>query len=78
MAASKRCRRVSSSPATWGIAFELAFAAAIVYVPVLQQLFGTAALGPDTLAVIAPFPFIVWGIDELRRLGRRRRQARLN
>jgi magnesium-transporting ATPase (P-type) len=59
----------------WGIAFELAFAAAVVYVPVLQQLFGTAALGPDTLAVVAPFPFIVWGVDELRRLGRRRRQA---
>ena len=54
-----------------------AFAAAVVYVPVLQQLFGTAALGPATLAVIAPFPFIVWGIDELRRLSRRRQQAQL-
>jgi calcium-translocating P-type ATPase len=62
----------------WGIAFELAFAAAVVYVPVLQQLFGTAALGPDTLAVVAPFPFIVWGVDELRRLGRRRRRASLS
>ena len=57
-----------------GIAFELAFTAAVVYVPPLQQLFGTAALGPGTLAVIAPFPFAVWGLDELRRLRRRRRR----
>jgi magnesium-transporting ATPase (P-type) len=56
----------------WGIAFEVAFTAALVYLPPLQQLFGTAALGPGTLAVIAPFPFIVWGLDELRRLKRRR------
>jgi magnesium-transporting ATPase (P-type) len=56
----------------WGIAFEVAFTAALVYIPPLQQLFGTAALGPGTLAIIAPFPFIVWGLDELRRLKRRR------
>jgi magnesium-transporting ATPase (P-type) len=42
----------------WGIAFELAFTAALVYLPPLQQLFGTAALGPVTLAIIAPFPFV--------------------
>jgi magnesium-transporting ATPase (P-type) len=57
----------------YGIAFELAFAAALVYLPPLQQLFGTAALPPSALAVIAPFPFIVWGVDELHRLRRRRR-----
>ena len=45
----------------WGIAFEVAFAAALVYLPPLQQLFGTAALGPVTLATIAPFPVAVWG-----------------
>jgi calcium-translocating P-type ATPase len=56
----------------WGIAFEVAFAAALIYLPLLQQLFGTAALAPGTLAVIAPFPFAVWGLDELRRLRRRR------
>jgi magnesium-transporting ATPase (P-type) len=59
----------------WGIAFEVAFTAALVYLPPLQQLFGTAALGPGTLAIIAPFPFIVWGLDELRRLNRRRRPS---
>ncbi len=55
-----------------GIAFELAFAAALVYLPPLQQLFGTTTLPPSALAIIAPFPFIVWGVDELRRLWRRR------
>jgi calcium-translocating P-type ATPase len=61
----------------WGIAFEVAFTAALVYLPPLQQLFGTAAVGPGALAVIAPFPLIVWGLDELRRLRRRRRHDRL-
>jgi calcium-translocating P-type ATPase len=58
----------------WGIAFELAFTAALIYLPPLQQLFGTAALGPVTLAIITPFPFAVWGVDELHRLTRRRRR----
>jgi magnesium-transporting ATPase (P-type) len=57
----------------WGIAFELAFAALVVYVPPLQHVFGTAALGPGELAVLATFPVIVWGSDELRRWWRRRR-----
>ena len=57
----------------WGIAFELAVTAAIVYAPPLQPIFHTAALGPVELATLAPFPFIVWGADELRRWARRRR-----
>ena len=56
-----------------GIAFSLAFAALIVYVPGLHGIFGTAALTPPQLAIVAPFPFIVWGADELRRLLLRRR-----
>ena len=60
----------------WGIAFELVFAAAVVYVPFLQDVFATAALGPPELALLAPFPFIVWGADELRRARLRRRAAR--
>ncbi|MFE4684371.1 cation-translocating P-type ATPase [Streptomyces sp. NPDC056721] len=54
-----------------GIAFELAFTAALVYAPPLQGLFGTAALPLDVVALIATFPFLVWGTDELRRWVRR-------
>jgi calcium-translocating P-type ATPase len=50
-----------------GIAFELAFAAALIYVPPLQDLFRTAALGLPELGLLALFPVIVWGSDELRR-----------
>ncbi|MGV9539762.1 HAD-IC family P-type ATPase [Nocardia beijingensis] len=51
----------------WGIGFELALAAVIIYLPVLQSLLGTAALTPAMLAFTLPYPFIVWGADELRR-----------
>ncbi len=51
----------------WGIAFELAFAAAVVYVPFLQSMFRTASVSGETLLLMVPFPFIVWGADELRR-----------
>jgi calcium-translocating P-type ATPase len=51
-----------------GIAFSIAFAALLVYVPALHSVFGTAALRPAQVATVAPFPFIVWGADELRRL----------
>ncbi|WMX48445.1 cation-transporting P-type ATPase [Streptomyces roseicoloratus] len=57
-----------------GIAFELAFTAALVYAPPLQHLFGTAALPLDVVLLVATFPVLVWGTDELRRVWRRRRQ----
>lgn len=57
-----------------GIAFELVFTAVLVYVPLLQGLFGTAALPLDVVALIAVFPVLVWGTDELRRLRRRTRK----
>ncbi|HET9592142.1 MAG TPA: cation-translocating P-type ATPase C-terminal domain-containing protein, partial [Solirubrobacterales bacterium] len=60
----------------WGIAFELALAAALIYVPVFQDLLGTAALPWNYLLVVLPFPFIVWGADELRRWLARRRAPR--
>ena len=59
-----------------GIAFELCFAAALIYLPPLQDVFGTAALPWDVLAIIATFPVIVWGTDELRRWARRRSHGR--
>ncbi len=60
----------------WGIAFELAFAAAVIYLPPFQSVFGTAALGADALLFVLPFPLIVWGADELRRASLRRRAGR--
>ncbi len=59
-----------------GIAFSLAFAALLIYAPALHGFFGTAALSPGQLVTVAPFPFVVWGADELRRLVVRRRRAR--
>ena len=59
-----------------GIAFELVFTAALIYVPGLQAIFATAALGPAELAFLLPFPLIVWGSDELRRAHRRRLDRR--
>lgn len=55
-----------------GIAFELAFTAALVYAPPLQDLFGTAALPLDVVLLVVTFPVLVWGTDELRRARRRR------
>jgi hypothetical protein len=61
-----------------GIAFELVFAAAVIYLPALQTVFGTAALPGWVLALLIPMPVLVWGIDEtyraLRRKTRRRRR----
>ncbi len=57
----------------WGIAFELVFTAAVIYTPPMQAIFGTAALTPTQLGIIAPFPVIVWGADELVRWLRRYR-----
>jgi calcium-translocating P-type ATPase len=59
----------------WGIAFELALAALFIYAPPFQSLLGTAALNPTQLAFVTPFPFIVWGADELRRYTLRRHDA---
>ena len=60
----------------WGIAFELALAAVLIYAPPFQSLLGTAALEPHMVLFVAPFPFIVWGADEIRRWVVRRRAAR--
>ena len=59
----------------WGIAFELVFAALVIYLPPLQDVFGTAGLGPRELLPLLAFPVIVWGSDELRRWWLRRRRS---
>jgi calcium-translocating P-type ATPase len=56
----------------WGIAFELVFAAVLIYVPLFQPIFHTAPLGVAEVALLATFPPIVWGADELRRWALRR------
>jgi calcium-translocating P-type ATPase len=58
----------------YAIAAELPIAAACVYAPPLQSLLGTAALPLKDLALLIPYPFIVWGADELRRWFLRRRE----
>ena len=60
----------------WGVAFELALTGLLIYVPVCQELLGTAALPAKDLLLVLPFPFIVWGADELRRWFVRRREER--
>jgi magnesium-transporting ATPase (P-type) len=59
----------------WGILFELVFAAAVIYLPPFQAVFGTNALGLPELAILASFPLLVWGTDEVRRWVLRRRGA---
>jgi calcium-translocating P-type ATPase len=55
-----------------GIVFELVFAAGLIYLPPLQAVFGTAALGLAELVFLAPFPLLVWGVDEIGRARLRR------
>ncbi len=76
-ASLRRIGFLSNPLLLWGIAFELLFAAALIYLPPLQGLFGTAALSPAHLAILVPFPFVVWGSDELRRWALRRRDERI-
>jgi magnesium-transporting ATPase (P-type) len=55
-----------------GLIAGVAFAAVVIYLPLAHQLVHTAPLGPDVLLVVLPFPFVVWGVDELYRASRRR------
>ena len=74
--ASLRSVGVFSNPLLLtGIAFELTLAAILVYVPVFQDLLGTAPPPARDLLILLPFPFVVWGADELRRWLLRRRDA---
>jgi magnesium-transporting ATPase (P-type) len=68
---------LSNKPLLAAIAVALAFAALVVYLPPLQGFFGTAALSGGQLATVAPFPFIVWGADEIRRAVVRRKARAL-
>lgn len=51
----------------WAILSEIVFAAALIYVPALQRVFGTASLQATDLVLLLVFPVVVWGVDEVRR-----------
>jgi magnesium-transporting ATPase (P-type) len=59
-----------------GIAAEIVLAAVFVYAPPLQTLLGTAALPATDLLILLPYPFIVWGADEVWRYLLRRSDSR--
>ncbi|NYJ08752.1 cation-translocating P-type ATPase [Petropleomorpha daqingensis] len=72
--ASLRAVGLATNPLLlWGIAGELLFTGVLVYWPLAQDVFGTAALPGWVLLVLLPFPVLVWGVDELLRARRRRR-----
>jgi magnesium-transporting ATPase (P-type) len=50
-----------------GIFVELLLAAAIVYIPFMQDIFNTALLKPTSLAMLAICPFILVAADEIRK-----------
>ena len=57
----------------YGIMFEVAFAALVVTVPFMQDIFGTVRPPLHLVLWLLPFPFVVWGCDEIYRSIRRRR-----
>jgi calcium-translocating P-type ATPase len=59
-----------------GIAAEIVLVALFVYTPPMQTLLGTAPLPPSDLLLLLPYPFIVWGTDELLRYLLRRSDQR--
>ena len=63
----------TNRPLLGAIGVALAFAAIVIYLPLVHGLFGTEALAPSQLLIVLPFPFIVWGADEIRRWAKRRR-----
>jgi calcium-translocating P-type ATPase len=71
--ASLRSIGLRSNPLLlWGIAFELAFSAALVAVPALQGTFHTTVPSAVSLLPLLAFPLVVWGVDEAWRAAHRR------
>ena len=59
-----------------GILVEIALIVAITMLPPLRMVFHTTGLQPDDYLYLAVLPFLVLGVDELRKLIRRRIRAR--
>ena len=60
-----------------GIAFELVFAALLIYVPFLQKIFGTAPIGPEGWLVLFAFTPLVFLVEEARKAFVRRKKKGL-
>jgi len=56
-----------------GIAFELAFAAVLIYIPVFQGVFGTAPVGLTGWLILFAFTPLIFGCEEVRKAIVRRR-----
>jgi magnesium-transporting ATPase (P-type) len=70
--ASLRSVGLASNPLLLGgIAFEIAFAAAIVTVPAVAHVLGMAPPPAGQLAALPLFAVLVWGVDEAARAVRR-------
>ena len=59
-----------------GIAFELVFAASLIYVPLLQRIFGTAPIDLQGWLVLFAFTPLVFLAEEARKALLRRWQIR--
>jgi calcium-translocating P-type ATPase len=60
----------------WGMVFELAFAAALIWLPPLQDVFHTTALPWHYVLVLTAMAPLVWVVDEARRWWLRRAPRR--
>jgi magnesium-transporting ATPase (P-type) len=58
----------------WGIAFELVFAAVIIYTPLLQPIFGTGPLDARWWLFLLAFVPVIFGLEEGRKAIVRRRR----
>ncbi len=61
----------------WGIAFEVAFAAALIYVPALHGLFGTGTVRPVWWVYLLAFVPVVFTAEEARKAIMRRRAGHI-
>jgi magnesium-transporting ATPase (P-type) len=60
----------------WGVAFELVFAAALIYVPFLRPLFGTGPVDPRWWLYLIAFVPVIFLAEEARKAIVRRRARR--
>jgi hypothetical protein len=58
------------------VAFAIVAATALVITPGLRDIFGNAIPSVEQVCIILPFPVIIWGSDELRKMVVRRYDRR--